>query len=134
MQRLEQSLQQAEQENDALVDAARRNIYDSVRRLAAMKRNDLDGRVPPQLSGWRWSPPGRRKKHKRLDYAFNNGGSGGRVGPVGEASEHYPALELSAICALPVKDWVEDNAVLFLWVASPVLPEAMAPSRASFDG
>jgi NAD(P)-dependent dehydrogenase (short-subunit alcohol dehydrogenase family) len=28
-----------------------------------------------------------KKQHGRLDYAFNNGGSGGRVGPVAKASE-----------------------------------------------
>jgi N6-adenosine-specific RNA methylase IME4 len=45
--------------------------------------------------------------------------------PVGEAAEHYPTMELAAICALPVKDWVEDNAVLFLWVTAPMAAKAM---------
>jgi N6-adenosine-specific RNA methylase IME4 len=45
--------------------------------------------------------------------------------PVGEAAEHYPTMELAAICALPVKDWVEDNAVLFLWVPSPIWAEPL---------
>ena len=44
----------------------------------------------------------------------------------GEARDHYPVMELEAICALPVKDWVEDNAVLFLWVTAPMLYEARA--------
>jgi hypothetical protein len=38
-----------------------------------------------------------------------------------EQRDHYPVMELEAICALPVKAWAEDNAVLFLWVTSPML-------------
>ena len=45
--------------------------------------------------------------------------------PAGDAREHYPTMELAAICALPVKEWVEDNAVLFLWTTSPMLEEAL---------
>lgn len=41
-----------------------------------------------------------------------------------EQRDHYPVMELSAICALPVAQWAEDNAVLFLWVTSPILEEA----------
>ena len=41
-----------------------------------------------------------------------------------EPRDHYPVLELDAICAIPVSEWAEDNAVLFLWVTSPVLEEA----------
>jgi len=47
-----------------------------------------------------------------------------------EQRDHYPVMELKAICALPVKDWVEDDAVLFLWVTSPVLMEAASVIRA----
>jgi N6-adenosine-specific RNA methylase IME4 len=47
-----------------------------------------------------------------------------------EPRDHYPVMELDAICAMPVKNWVEDNAVLFLWVTSPVLEEAFQVVRA----
>jgi N6-adenosine-specific RNA methylase IME4 len=50
--------------------------------------------------------------------------------PAGEAYEHYPVMELTAICALPVKDWVEPNAVLFLWATSPILEEAFQVVKA----
>ena len=42
----------------------------------------------------------------------------------GEQRDHYPVMDLEAICAIPVEDWVEDNAVLFLWATSPILAEA----------
>jgi N6-adenosine-specific RNA methylase IME4 len=41
-----------------------------------------------------------------------------------QARDHYPTMKLEDICALPVKDWAEDNAVLFLWVTSPILMES----------
>jgi N6-adenosine-specific RNA methylase IME4 len=41
-----------------------------------------------------------------------------------EQRDHYPVMEFQAICDLPVKEWIEDNAVLFLWVTSPILAEA----------
>jgi len=41
-----------------------------------------------------------------------------------EQRDHYPVMELKDICALPVAEWVEDNAVLFLWATSPILEEA----------
>jgi N6-adenosine-specific RNA methylase IME4 len=34
-------------------------------------------------------------------------------------------MPLDSICAFPVDDMAEDNAVLFLWATSPQLPEAL---------
>jgi N6-adenosine-specific RNA methylase IME4 len=39
------------------------------------------------------------------------------------ASAHYPSMPITELCALPVIDLAENNAVLFLWVTSPLLPE-----------
>lgn len=47
-----------------------------------------------------------------------------------EQADHYPLMDISEICALPVNDMVEDNAVLFLWATSPILPEALDVIRA----
>jgi hypothetical protein len=47
---------------------------------------------------------------------------------------YYPVMKLSAICALPVKDWVEDNAVLFIWVTAPLLPVRSWPLGESLAG
>lgn len=41
-----------------------------------------------------------------------------------EQRDHYPAMSLDDIAAMPVRDWAMDNAVLFLWVTSPILEEA----------
>src|SRR5262252_9697461 len=47
-----------------------------------------------------------------------------------EQRDHYPVMELDEICALPVDQWIEDNAVLFLWATSPILEEAFEVVRA----
>lgn len=41
-----------------------------------------------------------------------------------EQANHYPVVPLQEICDLPVKTLALDNAVLFLWVTSPILAEA----------
>jgi len=39
------------------------------------------------------------------------------------ARDHYPCMSIQELCAMPVKDLMEDNAVMFLWVTSPLLEE-----------
>ena len=46
-------------------------------------------------------------------------------GLAGAAEEHYPTMSTDEICAMPVKDIVADEAVLFLWATNPMLPDAM---------
>jgi N6-adenosine-specific RNA methylase IME4 len=38
---------------------------------------------------------------------------------------HYPTMDLQAICDLPVKSLAADDCILFLWTTSPKLEEAM---------
>jgi N6-adenosine-specific RNA methylase IME4 len=45
----------------------------------------------------------------------------------GSTEYHYPTMTLAELCALPIADLAEDNAVLFLWVTSPLLIEAAPP-------
>jgi predicted transcriptional regulator len=40
--------------------------------------------------------------------------------------DYYPVMALDAICDVPVKDWVENDAVLFLWVPSPLLEKSFS--------
>lgn len=41
-----------------------------------------------------------------------------------DQEHHYPTMSFSEIMALPVRDITEENAVLFLWVTSPILEES----------
>ena len=46
------------------------------------------------------------------------------------ATAHYPTMSITELCDLPVQDWIEDNAVLFLWVTSPLLFECQPVIKA----
>lgn len=46
------------------------------------------------------------------------------------AETHYPCLTIGELCALPVDAICEPNAVLFLWVTSPLLFEAVPVVKA----
>ena len=39
--------------------------------------------------------------------------------------QHYGVMTIDAICALPVQEWSAQNALLFLWVYQPMLPDAL---------
>lgn len=52
----------------------------------------------------------------------------------GPAERHYPAMSIQELCELPVREMTEDNAVLFMWVTSPLLAECFAVIKAwGFD-
>lgn len=48
----------------------------------------------------------------------------------GGTQYHYPSMSTDELCAMPVKDMAEDDAVLFLWVTSPLLEECFPIIRA----
>ena len=39
------------------------------------------------------------------------------------ATAHYPCMSIPELCALPIAELADENAVLFLWVTSPLLAE-----------
>ena len=43
-----------------------------------------------------------------------------------EQRDHYPVMTLEELCALPVKDWLADDAVAFIWTTSPMLEKSFA--------
>lgn len=48
----------------------------------------------------------------------------------GDVKKHYPTMTIEELCELPIKDLTEDNAVLFLWVTSPLLEECFTVIKA----
>ena len=48
----------------------------------------------------------------------------------GGTQYHYPSMSIDDLCAMPIKDIAEDNAVLFMWVTSPLLEECFPIIRA----
>ena len=41
----------------------------------------------------------------------------------GAAEHHYPSMTISELCSMSVPDITDDNAVLFIWVTSPLLED-----------
>lgn len=42
---------------------------------------------------------------------------------LGGAGKHYPTMTVDELCNMPIESIVDDDAVLFLWVTSPLLEE-----------
>jgi N6-adenosine-specific RNA methylase IME4/predicted DNA-binding protein (UPF0251 family) len=62
----------------------------------------------------------------RVIYADPPWSYGNRMPPgTTEPRDHYPTMEVDEICALPIKNLAQDNAVLFLWATSPMVPESL---------
>ncbi len=64
-------------------------------------------------------------------------GNSGVIGPsdnYGRAVRHYPSMSIRDLCDLPIRDMADSDAVLFLWVTSPLLAECFAVIKAwGFD-
>lgn len=46
------------------------------------------------------------------------------IDSLGGNLKHYPSMGIEDICNLPIKEMAENDAVLFLWVTSPLLEES----------
>lgn len=64
-------------------------------------------------------------------WKYNNSGVITGTDNYGRAARHYPTMSISELCAMgdTVKDMAEDNAVLFMWVTSPLLEECFSVIR-----
>jgi N6-adenosine-specific RNA methylase IME4 len=50
---------------------------------------------------------------------------------IGRSAEaHYDCLSIEDICRIPVKEWTMKDALLFLWITDPLLPQAMEVIKA----
>jgi N6-adenosine-specific RNA methylase IME4 len=62
-------------------------------------------------------------------------GNSGVIGPndnYGHVHRHYPSMTIEELCTMGsvIRDMAEDNAVLFIWVTSPLLAECFDVIRA----
>ena len=62
-------------------------------------------------------------------WSYNDKADAGSV-QSGGAAHHYPTMSIQKLCDLPVQDICEPDAVLFLWVTSPLLEDAFAVIKA----
>ena len=66
-------------------------------------------------------PPKGKYRVIYADPPWNYGDK--RDGRTTGAEDHYPSMTIAELCDMPVGDITEDDAVLFLWVTSPLLEE-----------
>jgi N6-adenosine-specific RNA methylase IME4 len=62
------------------------------------------------------------------DPPWSYGNSG--LDDYGHAERHYPTMTIDELCQMPVKLMADDDAVLFMWVTSPLLEECFDVIRA----
>ena len=99
--------------DDGVIHAEMRR-GDLKRHLVAREHEPPAGKEPPALPDGKFSailadPP----------WSFETRGAGGK----GRSAEnHYPTMTLDEIIRLPVREVAADNAALFLWVTSEMLP------------
>lgn len=48
----------------------------------------------------------------------------------GHAKTHYPSMTIPELCSLPIEDMAGNDAVLFLWVTSPLLEDSFRVIKA----
>jgi N6-adenosine-specific RNA methylase IME4 len=65
-------------------------------------------------------------------WSYGNSGAIGDNDNYGRAERHYPTMSIAELCAMgaDIKTACEDNAVLFMWVTSPLLAECFPVIKA----
>ncbi|MDP2895019.1 MAG: MT-A70 family methyltransferase [bacterium] len=103
-------VQDRDPERFAAVKAGEITLTKAVREL---KKQELQKKVPEFPNGkYRvlYADPPWQYSSKGPDY-------------YGPAERHYPTMTIAELCLLDVRERLTDNAVLFLWVPSPLLDE-----------
>lgn len=119
------TLQKVQEQAPDLYDAARSGEIKptAVERELRMRQKK---EAPPLPSGkyrvWYADPP----------WPYNNAGVITDNDAYGRAARHYPTMSIAELCAMgaQVREMVEPNAVLFMWVTSPLLEECFDVIRA----
>ena len=84
----------------------------------------------------REAPPLPSNKYRVLyadpPWSYGNAGVIGETDNYGHVARHYPAMTITELCemGIEIKEITESNAVLFLWVTSPLLEECFPVIKA----
>lgn len=96
-----------------------------------MKQATLNGAERVWLMLFQADPPQPIDGKYRIIYAdppwtYGNMRFDGATMP----DDHYPVMTIDELCELPIKEAAENDAVLFLWVTSPILEDAFRVIKA----
>lgn len=111
---------------------------DEQHRVASMLKTSSSEMTIPQakreiVKAQRSETPELPSDKYRIVYAdppWSYGNSGAGIDNYGPAERHYTSMSIEELCDLPIKEMVEDNAVLFMWVTSPLLEECFPVIKA----
>lgn len=84
----------------------------------------------------REAPPMPSNKYRVVyadpPWSYGNSGIIGDTDNYGRAERHYPTMSIDELCAMgaQVREMADDNAVLFMWVTSPLLEECFPVIKA----
>jgi N6-adenosine-specific RNA methylase IME4 len=101
-----------------------------VEAMRQMKRDAVHEKVTALPKGrFRvlYADPPWKYGDERKDDNVGNAKGAEKFGP---AERHYPPLSLTELCSMDVKSRVAEDAVLFLWSTSPLLPDALEVIKA----
>ena len=99
------------------VDAGKMPIYRAEQQLKRRERATTQPAMPPDKYRVIYADP---------PWKYNDSG----LPEYGHAETHYDALTIGELCDLPIIEMAGDNAVLFLWVTSPLLEDAFKVIKA----
>lgn len=104
---------------EALPESDRKAIMAGKVKVTEVRRQQRKAKVVEKAK----MPSGKfRVIYADPPWSYNDKCSEGAV-QAGGAETRYPSMTISELCRLPVRGQVEDDAVLFLWVTSPLLAE-----------
>ena len=109
---------------DPMVDEWRQRVEQETERITVhlLREGERHQRrrpnsAPPPLEGQ------YRVVYADPPWAYGNSGVITDNDAYGRAARHYDTMSIEALCAMPVQAHVGADAVLFLWVTSPLLAE-----------
>lgn len=112
----EEHIQETKNDGDELTTSSvLRKVKDFLRQMNHQERPHIE-------------PPNGKYRVFYADPPWSYGNA--NLQEYGHASFHYPAMSIGELCELPVRDLAEENAVLFLWVTSPLLEESFEVIKA----
>lgn len=101
----------------ALPADQQRAILDGDKKIAAVKREIRKEEVKKIVA----TPEAKyRVIYADPPWSYNDKADEGAI-QSGGAEKHYPSMTIGELCAVPVREWCESDAVLFLWVTAPLL-------------
>lgn len=104
------------------VKAGEIKITEARRQLAQRQKQEAPPLPTNKYRVWYADPP----------WAYGNAGVIGETDNYGHAQRHYPTMTIDELCAMgpDIKAACEDDAVLFMWVTSPLLEECFPVIKA----